>query len=148
MPIKGGVADITAGFEAMSRAEAEEASNRWFSASQEELYDAGDDADYQVFSVAQTGQPPQFDPALGGYVFAYPHPAAWFFEVGTEPHTVEADEADTLAFEWPDAPPDVREMFADTFPTVFFPRVEVDGIDRLDYVGGTVGAAERYLEGR
>lgn len=146
MPIDASTLSVE--FDNIADEEAQEAASRWFSASQDRLYSEGDDADYEVFSVAQTATPPQKDRSTGGYRFTYPHPAAWFFEVGTEPHTVEADEAETLAFEWPDAPPEVQEMFADTFPTVFFPRVEVDGIDRLDYVGDSRIEAERYLEGR
>jgi len=148
MPLTTDTGALVAAFEDIADEEAREAAGRWFSASQDRLYSEGDDEEYEVFSVAQTATPPQKDSDPGGYEFTYPHPAAWFFEVGTEPHTVEADEAETLAFEWPDAPPAVREMFADTFPTVFFPRVEVDGVTRLDYVGGTRGAAERFLEGR
>lgn len=146
MPVEGNT--FVEAFEDIADEEAKEAAGRWFSASQERLYSEGGDEDYQISSVAQTATPPQRDKTTGGWRFTYPHPAAEYFEWGTEPHVVEADEADVLAFEWPDAPAEVREMFEDTFPTVFFPRVEVDGVERLDFVGGTRQKAERYLEGR
>lgn len=148
MPIEGGITELRDEFENISREEALEAANRWFSKSQDLLYEGGDDYDYEVFPVAQSGAPPEFDDSVQGYAFAYPHPAAWYFEVGTEPHTIEATNAEMLAFEWPDAPAEVREMFEDTFPTVFFKEVEVSGIERIGYVERARADAERYLEGR
>lgn len=148
MPIEGGITELRVDFENIAREEALEAANRWYSKAVDLLYEGGDDYDYEVFPVAQSSTPPEFDDSVQGYAFAFPHPAAWYFEKGTEPHTIEPTNADALVFEWPDAPPEIREMYEDTFPTVFFPRVEVDGIERLDYVERGRAAAERYLEGR
>lgn len=110
--------------------------DEWFSRSQERLYTAGDEHGYEVFPVAQSGQPPEWDSSREAWVFSYPHLAAPFFEFGTAPHEIEA-HGGFLAFEWPDAPPEIRERFKETFPTVFFKRVRVDGIDALKYLRGS-----------
>lgn len=136
------------GFEDLARDEAREAANRAFSRSQEELFEAGDAEDYDVFPVAQSGQPPQWDRSRQGFVFSYPHEAAIFFEVGTEPHEIEAVRAEMLQFEWPDAPAEVRDMFEATFPTVFFSSVDHPGTPALGYVQAGMDDATRYLEGR
>lgn len=135
-------------YEQLARDEAREAANRAFTRSQEVLYSEGDAHDYDVFPVAQSGQPPQWDRSKGGYVFAYPHEAAIFFEVGTEPHEIEAVRAEMLSFEWPDAPAEVQQMFEETFPTVFFQSVDHPGTPALGYVQAGMDAAGRYLEGR
>lgn len=119
-------------FDDLSDDAAKELANRWFSASQEKLYAGGDQHDYDVYPVAQSGVPPQKDG--DAWKFGYLHPATVYFEFGTPDHEVEAQEAEMLAFEWPDAPQEVREMFSDTFPTVFFESVEVSGINALRFV--------------
>lgn len=58
--------------------------------------------------------------------WAFDHEAAQHLEFGTSEHTIEGDPV--LAFEWPDAPAEVRNMFDATFPTVFFQEVTVDGV--------------------
>jgi hypothetical protein len=136
-----------AGFEEMSREQAMEGANRAFSASQEHLYDGGDEQDYTVFPIAQSGTPPQWDDRVGGAVFEYFHEAAYFLEVGTQTHEVVA-EGDVLAFPWPEAPPDVRDMFEETFPTVFFPKTEPSGIDAIRFVDRGLDDAAAWWEGR
>jgi hypothetical protein len=133
--------------EEISRDQAMEAANRVFSWSQDNLYAAGDDRGYDVESVAQMAQPPQWVESEGGAVVEYPHPASNFFEDGTQTHEIVAD-GETLAFEWPDAPREVQEMFEETFPTVFFESVEVEGIEPLGFLRGALIDAERWLEGR
>lgn len=123
-----------------------EAANRWFSTSQETLYSAGDNHEFEVYPVAQSAVPPQWDESEGAWIFAYPHVAAPHFEWGTAPHEIEARQAEVLAFEWPDAPQDVQEMFEDTFPTVFFRSVEVDGIPALKFLRTGREEAKRFLE--
>lgn len=124
-----GLTDAVGG---LSKRAARDVANRWFSRSQEILQEEGDAAGYNHSSVLQSGQPPQFDGE--SWRFGYGHTASVFFEFGTEPHTITPNQADMLVFEWEDAPAEVREMFSDTFPTVFFREVEVDGIDELRYV--------------
>jgi|APHM01.1.fsa_nt_gi hypothetical protein len=68
---------------------------------------------------------------------------AQYLEFGTSEHTIEGDP---LAFEWPDAPPEVQEMFEDTFPTVFFREVEVDGIAETRFTRESVAALVDALE--
>jgi hypothetical protein len=138
---------LAVAFEDISREEAMEAANRAFSWSQENLYAAGDSREYDVDSVAQLAQPPQWDESAGAARFTYDHPAAPFFEYGTQTHEIVADGA-TLAFEWPDAPQEVQEMFESTFPTVFFQSVKVEGIDALSFLRGAMADTERWLKGR
>lgn len=64
--------------------------------------------------------------------WGWTHEAAPFFEFGTRPHTVDGDPV--LAFRWEDAPPEIREQFADTFPVVFFQSVDVAGIAETAFV--------------
>lgn len=138
---------LVVAFDDLSRDTVMEAANRAFSWSQENLYEAGDERGYDVESVAQMAQPPQWDESEGGAVLKYPHPASKFFEDGTQTHEIVADDG-VLAFEWPDAPQEVQEMFESTFPTVFFKTVEVEGIEPLGFLRGAMLDAERWLEGQ
>ena len=126
--------DLEAAFEDLSKEQARELAGRWFSNSSELLLEEGDDREYETSPVAQSGLPPQWDDTRGGWVFAFPHVAARFFNDGTETHTIEPTNADWLAFEWPDAPPEIQDQFESTFPTVFFKEVEVEGLPALRYM--------------
>lgn len=145
MPVELDTSELEAEFVALSRDEAREAAGRWFSTSQEVLYGGGDEHGYDVASVAQAARPPQWDESEGGYVFQYPHEASQYFEDGTVPHEVEGNPV--LVFEWENAPQEVQDMFDETFPTVFLPKVNVDGIEALDYFKEGERAARNYLEG-
>jgi hypothetical protein len=124
--------ELSEGLEAASREKARDLANKWFSRSQEMLQKRGDDVEYEYFPILQGARPPQWTGEA--WQFSYPHEASKYMEYGTEAHEIEAKEADMLAFEWPDAPPEVREMFEDTFPTVFFKSVEVEGVRELRYI--------------
>ena len=65
--------------------------------------------------------------------WGWDHTAAPFFNTGTT-FTNPIQGNPILAFEWPDAPPEVREDFADTFPTVFFPQTEPTGLPGSGFV--------------
>lgn len=150
------ISELEDAYEDLSREEAREAAGRWFSVSQERLLEGGDAHGYDVSSVAQAASPPQWDGSEGGFVFKYFHPAARYFEDGTDPHEVTPSQADALAFEWPemrgepfgDTGQTWDEVFADSWPTVFLPRTEVSGIEALDYFKMGRQAALRFLEGR
>ena len=118
--------------EDLSREQAREVANLWFSESQQKLRERGDEAGYEYFPILQGAQPPQWTGEA--WRFVYPHEASQYMEFGTEAHEIRAKNADMLAFEWEDAPQEVREMFEDTFPTVFFKSVEVEGVDELRYL--------------
>lgn len=139
--------ELEAEFEALGREEAMEAANRAFSSSQERLSKAGDSRSYEVFPVVESGTPAFWDDTENVARFEYSHPASYYFEVGTQTHEIVADDG-MLAFEWPDAPQEVQDMFEETFPTVFFKSVEVEGIDRIDFVKQGLRDAEDWLEGR
>lgn len=132
--------DLEDGMAELGRELAMEAANRWFSWSQEIFLEGGDQHGYDIFPVVQAAHPPEW--AGDEVEFVYPHDATVFFEKGTTAHEVEANQADVLAFEWEDAPPEVRDMFEETFPTVFFPSVEVEGIERI---GGIERGRQRTL---
>lgn len=58
-------------------------------------------------------------------------PFSALFEFGVDPHVIEASGASVLAFEWPEMEGEefgntgrnFEEVFAETWPTVFFPAV-------------------------
>lgn len=139
-------APLEAEFREMSREEALEAANRAFSWSQENLTQAGEQLGYETYPIVKSGQPPQWDDSSNAARFSYHHPAAYYCEVGTQTHEIVADDG-VLAFEWPDAPQEVQEMFESTFPTVFFPSVEVEGIDPIRFVGGALDDVAAWWEG-
>lgn len=62
------------------------------------------------------------------------HPAASFWNYGTEPHTIEAKDAHFLAFEWDNAPMAIRSAFSGDPPLVFQKEAEVDGIDAMHFI--------------
>lgn len=123
----------------VAREFAMEAANRVFSHANETLLSAGDDLEYEVFPVAQSAIAPQWEDREQAAVMEWPHRAARFFNDGTTAHEVEGDPL--LVFEWEEMR---GEEFADTgktfeevfddFPTVFLPRVNVDGIERIGFV--------------
>lgn len=59
--------------------------------------------------------------------------AAVHIEYGTDPHTIEADSAAALRFQWPSAPIPVYEAFAGSFPVVFFKEIDHPGTPRQPF---------------
>ena len=116
----------------LTKEQARDIANRWFSRSQEMLFQGGDEAGYEIQSVAQSGAPPQWDG--DAWRFGYTHIASEYFEFGTDAHTITPTNAEYLRFEWEDAPQEIRERFSETFPVVFFKEVDVEGIDALRFV--------------
>ena len=112
--------------------EAQAIAREWYSAAVDHIFDAGDELEWELQSIAQSGIPPQQDG--DDWVFGFAHHAAHFVNDGTEPHVIEAKDADMLAFEWPDAPQEVQEMFESTFPTVFFKSVKHPGTPAVHYI--------------
>lgn len=159
--------EIELGFEELTQAVGREAAGRWFSASQEHLAaatanrsgsGAADDSardqrgsligrqTNNLHSILQSGQPPQWDEAREAWVFTYTHLASVWMEYGTRPHVIEPKHADWLAFEWPDAPDEIKERFEDTFPLVFFKRIDHPGAPAIGYVRAGRHACERWLK--
>lgn len=128
--------------------------NFWFSRSQEILFAAGDEHDYDVHSVAQSARPPHWDSSREAWVFAYPHVAAEYFEEGTDPHDIRPNEADVLAFPWEemrgqefgDTGKTFEEVFP-TFPIVFLPKVSVEGIEAINYLDSSREETRQRMEG-
>lgn len=138
-------ADLEGGLRELSREQARELAGRAFTASSDTLVDAGDDKEWDTYPVVQSGVPPEWDSARDAFVFSFRHAAAVFFEVGTEPHEIEAVNSEFLAFDWPDAPDGVREQFEDSFPTVFFRSVQHPGTPALRYVERGLNEAARDM---
>lgn len=55
-------------------------------------------------------------------------------EGGGKPITIKAKKAQALAFEWPNAPPEVQAAQARTFPLVFFRSVQHPGVAPHPYL--------------
>lgn len=143
------------------RIEAEEGAGRvareWFTAAQDTLLDRGEDyegvADQaEVQGVVQSGSPPQSTPD-GDWEFTFSHPAAAYFEYGTEPHKITPNPPNTmLKFPWHDPPSGIEERFRPQWedpmhfleePEVLLPEVDHPGTPELrwlrdsrDEVGG------------
>jgi len=126
--------DLEAAYDDLARDETRELAGWWFSESQEVLFATGDEFGWDVSSVAQAATPPQWDASREGFAFRYLHEAARYLNDGTAPHEIEATRADTLAFEWEDAPREVRDMFEETFPTVFFQKIEHPGTPAIMFI--------------
>lgn len=139
--------------EGVSEDAAREAANRWFSQANENLMAAGDQLDYEVFPVVQSARPPQWDSGEDAWVMQWPHTAAKYMEHGSTEHEVSASSAEYLAFEWPEMANEefgntgetFKEVFSDTWPTVFFKSVTVSGIPRIGFVYSARDDAKRWL---
>jgi len=70
------------------------------------------------------------------------HPAASYWNDGTEEHVIEANEADALKIPWPDAPPGV-ETTDDGY--IFRKRVEVGGLDPMFFQTSGSSASKKFL---
>jgi len=76
------------------------------------------------------------------------HPGALPLEVGSSDHVVSSDDG-PLAFEWPDAPAEVKEQFEYTDgDLVFFQEVEVAGVDETRHTRRALAELRRALQGR
>jgi hypothetical protein len=76
------------------------------------------------------------------------HPGALPLEVGSSDHVVSSDDG-PLAFEWPDAPAEVKDQFEHTDgDLVFFQEVEVAGVDETRHTRRALAELRRALQGR
>lgn len=123
----------------------------WFGASQDRLIEAAeqragtsdrpDDSEGREYrrennltDMLDEFQPPRWDEEEEALVWSITHAAAVFHEWGADAHEIRAKEADALAFEWPDAPEEIKEQFESSFPTVFFDSVEHPGTPAIGMV--------------
>lgn len=89
--------------------------------------------------------PPQWDG--DSWVFSFPHKGAVFHEYGARSHEIRAKKAEVLAFEWPDAPEEVKEQFEDTEgDLVFFESVNHPGVPAIGYVRHGLRKTKSFLE--
>lgn len=165
MPASIDTSGLDAALDEAEKELGKEAMNRWFSTSQEWLMEAagnrsGLDAtrdsrgaltgrqENDLHRIAQSAMPPQWDDAEGAWTFTYTHLASVWMEYGTEPHEIKAAEGEMLAFEWPDAPPEVQEMFDnwEEDHMVYFKKVDHPGTPAIGYVRAGRRAAREFLE--
>jgi len=132
--VSGDGESFEAQMEAVAKDATKEAANEWHSKSIEMLYQRGDEHEFDVYPIAQSSLPPEWDDAEEAWAFVFPHVAAPILQFGADEHEIEAKNAEYLAFEWPDAPPEIRERFEETFPTVFFKSVEHPGVPALHWL--------------
>jgi len=127
-----------------------EAMDVWFAKSQDRLIAAAeqrtggqgaDDSEGRTYreknnltDMLDEFQPPVWVEDEDAWVFTVTHSAAVFHEFGAEGHEIRARQAQALAFEWPDAPEEIKEQFEDSFPTVFFNSVEHPGTPAIGFI--------------
>lgn len=146
MPVSIDSDALKTGFDGVIRDAGREAADHWFAASQDRLAAADSQEDDSNYSpILQSGYPPEWDEGRQAWVFTYSHLAAIFAEWGTDPHRIQADEAEYLLFEWEDIPSEVadkfRPMWEDpghflTEPQVLFKEVMHPGTPEIRYVRG------------
>lgn len=132
--VEGDGEDLDAQLTAVAKEATRGAANEWHSKATELLYERGDQHEFDVYPIAQSTLPPQWSDAEQAWAFVFPHIAAPILEFGADEHEIEAKNTEYLAFEWPDAPPEIEERFEDTFPTVFFRSVQHPGTPALHYL--------------
>lgn len=129
---------------------AREAMDVWFAKAQDRLVEAAeqraggkgaDDSENKVYrqqnnltDMLDEFQPPVWVDGENAWVFTVTHSAAVFHEFGADAHEIKAKQAQTLAFEWPDAPEEIEKQFEDSFPTVFFDKVEHPGTPAIGFI--------------
>lgn len=135
----------------------------WFAESQERLIEAAqqrsgggeaDDSEGKEYrkhnnltDMLDEFQPPTWNEQEQAWIFTVTHAAAVFHEYGAEPHEIRAGAAQALAFEWPDAPDEVKEQFEESFPTVFFNGIEHPGTPAIGFIRhGREKARQRLTE--
>jgi len=99
------------------------------------LREYGDEFGYDVEPIIESLGQVEVNRTANGLTirWGWTHEAAPYLSFGTPDHSVTADDG-VLAFEWPDAPLEVQKEFSETFPTVFFKEVEVQGVEETRFV--------------
>lgn len=88
-----------------------------------------------LYAIQQGAVPPAWDDDEEHWSFSYPHEGAVFQEFGARPHEIRAKKAEVLAFEWPDAPQEIKEEFSHTEgDLVFFESISHPGIPAIGFV--------------
>lgn len=151
---------INAALDEEAKSTLRDAADVWFTAASDRLVEAaegraGIDAEGKTYreennlmDMMDEFQPPQWDDREQAFIWSITHHAAVFHEFGAVPHEIEAKKAQALAFEWPDAPDEVKEQFEDTYPLVFFNRIQHPGIPAIGMVRYGRDEARRWLEGQ
>jgi len=141
--VSGDRDDLADQFEQVAREGSLEIAREWHSKSDQLLLRRGDQYEFEVFPLVQGSVPPQWVDSEQAWVFYYPHEAAIYLHFGTDPHPIEPKDPDGwLAFEWPkmegvpfgNTGQTFDEVFADTWPTVFFKEIMHPGTPALKFV--------------
>ena len=95
----------------------------------------GDNAESGLHRIADEFTDPEWDDSRNRWTFDVDHPAAYIHEVGAQEHEIRARRAQVLAFEWPNAPEEVKEKFSHTEgDLVFFKSVNHPGVPAIGYI--------------
>lgn len=129
---------------------ARDAMDVWFAQAQDRLVEAAqqraggegaDDSEGKYYRLQNNltdmldeFQPPVWNEEDNAWEFSVTHSAAVFHEFGADAHEIKAKQAQALAFEWPDAPAEIQEQFEDSFPTVFFNKIEHPGTPAIGFI--------------
>lgn len=98
--------------------------------------------------LASRSVPPMWDESDEQWVFSFPHEGAVFQEFGAVPHEIRAKKAEALAFEWPDAPEEIKEEFDHLEgDLVMFQKINHPGIPAIGFVRYGRDRARTALEG-
>jgi len=87
--------------------------------------------DYDLEHIVQDVRGPMVEQNGNSVSIRVEWPFSAMFEFGVDPHVIEAKDASVLAFPWPemegeefgDTGKNFEEVFADTWPVVFLPKV-------------------------
>lgn len=105
------------------------------------------DGDSGLYRIADEFTDPDWDEGQQQWVFTVDHPAAVIHEVGAKEHEIRARKAQVLAFEWPDAPDHIKEMFSHTEgDLVFFKSVDHPGVPAVGYIAEGRDRVKEELE--
>lgn len=108
----------------------------WKAASEQKLDRARIDRDSDGLSnIIEAFTDPEYAESENAWTFNVEHTGAIYQEYGADEHEIRARQASFLAFEWPDAPPEVKEQFEDTEgDLVFFQSINHPGIPPIYFM--------------
>lgn len=156
MTVEVDVGSLADDWEGRHREVTSEAMRRWYAWAQETLSNRGDALGYEWYPLMQAmgASPPRWSERENRWEFGVPHVAAPFFEYGAEPHEIRARRAEFLAFPWPEMEGEefgntgmtFDEVFADTWPVVFFKSVQHPGMEETRFLRDSRDRARDWLQ--
>jgi len=127
-------------YEEASKKAAKELAQTGLEASEARLENAANDrsdrgADSGLYNILEESFGPEWDSEMEGWAYGFEHRGAVFQDKGATSHEIEAKKSDVLAFEWPDAPEEVKDQFSHTEgDLVFFKSINHPGIPAINFM--------------